>query len=67
MDRRGERAQLWGIYFQLLAVEEPPPFLALARDELQELLDGARGGDERAATLTLIDGGGEEKDEPWRS
>jgi hypothetical protein len=37
---RSERAQLWAIYFGLLALSEPPPFLVRARDELKAHLEG---------------------------
>lgn len=39
-DVRAQRAQLWALYFGLLALSEPPPFLARAREELRELLEG---------------------------
>lgn len=38
--RQGERAQLWSLYFGLLALPEPPPFLARTRDELKAHLEG---------------------------
>jgi hypothetical protein len=38
--RESERAQLWSIYFGMLAASNPPPFLARARDELKEHLEG---------------------------
>jgi hypothetical protein len=57
MDPRNERAQLWGIYFQLLGVSDPPPLLALARDELAEHLDVDRAGGHSGVVLRLIGGG----------
>jgi hypothetical protein len=38
--RGTERAQLWAVYFGLLALADPPPFLARARDELKNHLEG---------------------------
>jgi hypothetical protein len=58
-DRQSERAQLWSIYFGLLSVVDPPPFLARTRDQLKQHLEGgvppsSSTGAGRAGYLRLV-------------
>jgi hypothetical protein len=55
IDSESERAQLWAVYFGLLALPELPPFLHEAMVQLDGYLhDGAAASPSSGATLRRV-------------